>query len=207
MVSDHDTSERTSVPGRRSFVAAASAFLAVLTIAPRRLAGGLNTKGGGRGRSVQRPESLPQGYPSPHWIPDGYVLSRVGAGLDMGFGSPTEIMLHYGRPHSDSLYPYPLHVVLATNPIRPFWSTDDASPDERVLQIGGSSVRADYYNGMWWLDPSGPKTAPDGKKVSWNTACGHALVLRLGPLTVGIRGFRPNGVFESDLLQIAESIS
>ncbi len=166
------------------------------------------TGSGAQKASRERTSKTSALHPGPTFIPAGYRLVAQYLNIPDGFGGESdELVLTYHQSTSrPSGFAYPLQIFTTSSPRRLFLDgAQDRAPTKMRVDREGGGIEADYYDGMWWLDPNGERLLPDGYRVTWKRDC-HSLVFRLGEMMVGIRGYRSANIQVDDLLAIAVSI-
>jgi hypothetical protein len=147
-------------------------------------------------------------YLKPTYLPKGYVENESYKDRKDGFGGgPTETAVFYRNPQQD--YHNPLILFVSPNPQRRFFSTDHKQGTIVLFTMAsGLTITAQYYDGMWTRSPNddGELLLPSGDQLHWDTSNVHALVFRVGDLTVGLRASRLAGVNLEELIRVASSL-
>jgi hypothetical protein len=141
-------------------------------------------------------------YPRPLYVPDGFVEVTAISGLRRsvdGFGDKeSEIALWYRNDKHPLGFNNPLSIFITPNPQRGFAGSGDVEPSLVPISLrSGSTVLAEYHDGMTWVLPNG--------KVGWHRTNVHSLVFELGNYSIGIRGARVVGIDSDELIAIASS--
>jgi hypothetical protein len=191
-------------PRRRTFLKALTAGLGGLVTwrvsdPPLRsdAAGGQAVAAGGATTSA------PPGYLTPQYVPDGYRLTGQYTDQPHGFrGGRSELVLIYTNQTNPLGYSRPLMVYQASAPQRRWLGASEQREGVAVtlMMRSGQRVKAEYYDGIWTLPPSGRPP------LIWNTNDAHALTLHLGNLRVGLRASRMAGIDRDGLMHIASQL-
>jgi len=144
---------------------------------------------------------------APRYLPEGYQLAREITGSPaLGFGATeSQLALFYTRGNAFEAVNSPLVVHVSNGPTSELGGTERR--EGVAVDLGRTDLVAVYHDGAWAPGPGNDQIDDHGIVFHWDTSTVHSITVRVGNVTVGVRGSRAQNIDTAQLVRVSRSLA